>query len=32
VLGPETARELATTSDDRRRWLVILTSPEFQLK
>jgi uncharacterized protein (DUF1800 family) len=32
VLGPETARELATTSDDRRRWLVILSSPEFQLK
>jgi uncharacterized protein (DUF1800 family) len=32
VLGPRTAAELAATKDDRRRWYVILASPEFQLK
>ena len=32
VLGPETARTLAAAADDRRRWFVILASPEFQLK
>jgi uncharacterized protein (DUF1800 family) len=32
VLGPETARALASAADDRRRWFVILASPEFQLK
>jgi uncharacterized protein (DUF1800 family) len=32
VLGPETARTLSAATDDRRRWFVILASPEFQLK
>jgi uncharacterized protein (DUF1800 family) len=32
VLGPETARALATATSDRQRWFVILASPEFQLK
>ena len=32
VVGPETARALSGAADDRRRWFVILASPEFQLK
>jgi uncharacterized protein (DUF1800 family) len=32
VLGPETARTFSAAADDRRRWFVILASPEFQLK
>src|SRR2546428_12225451 len=32
VLGPRTAAELAATKDDRKRWYVLLASPEFNLK
>jgi len=32
VLGPETARTFSASADDRRRWFVVLASPEFQLK
>jgi len=32
VLGPRTAAELAATKDERKRWYVLLASPEFNLK
>lgn len=32
VLGPRTATELAATKDDRKRWYILLASPEFNLK
>ncbi len=32
VLGPQTVALLNATADDRARWSVILSSPEFQLK
>ena len=32
VLGPQTVALLNATGDDRARWSVILSSPEFQLK
>jgi uncharacterized protein (DUF1800 family) len=32
VLGPRTAAELAATKDERKRWYLLLASPEFNLK
>jgi uncharacterized protein (DUF1800 family) len=32
ILGASTARRLEKTASDRERWLVVLTSPEFNLK
>ncbi|HEY8641996.1 MAG TPA: DUF1800 domain-containing protein [Candidatus Dormibacteraeota bacterium] len=32
VLSPQTAAALNQASDDRTRWLLVLASPEFQLK
>ena len=32
VLGPQTASALQNAMDDRRRWSVVLSAPEFQLK
>jgi uncharacterized protein (DUF1800 family) len=32
VLGPQTAKLLNQTSDQRQRWFLLLASPEFQLK
>ena len=32
VLSPQTAAALASATDDRSRWFVVLASPEFQLK
>jgi uncharacterized protein (DUF1800 family) len=32
VLSPQTAGLFAKASDDRSRWLIVLASPEFQLK
>ena len=32
VLGPQTAAALQNASDDRRRWAVVLSAAEFQLK
>jgi uncharacterized protein (DUF1800 family) len=32
VVGPQTAAALQAATDDRRRWSVVLSAPEFQLK
>jgi len=32
VLGPPTLRLLNEAGDERRRWMLLLASPEFQLK
>jgi uncharacterized protein (DUF1800 family) len=32
VLSPQTASALNRASDDRTRWMLVLSSPEFQLK
>jgi uncharacterized protein (DUF1800 family) len=32
VLSPQTAELLNRSADDRRRWFIVLASPEFQLK
>ena len=32
VLSPQTAAALNQATDDHNRWLLVLASPEFQLK
>ena len=32
VIGPKTAELLNQTGDEASRWLIVLASPEFQLK